>query len=206
MDIKRSLCASAGAAALLTLLYGTAAARGRPTVATDAFYVGTRLAPGAALLAGWDLDVYLSRDRAWSLGPGVSVAVLGSKAPAGAEQDLLVSVDVARLKIAVAEAGGAWRPHLFVGGGFAWVRMPEQVESGVTVSTGEGPDENATGERRFPELDEFLGIVSFGAGADLFSDGPWAFAFATISHVRLRDIERLPEVWTELVLGVRFGL
>lgn len=206
MDIKRLPVACACVAAIICLVPGPATARGRPTVATDGVYVGTRLAPGAALLAAWDLDVYLSRDRAWSLGPGVSIAVLGSKAPPGAEQDLLISVDVLRLKVAVAEAGGAWRPHFFVGGGFAWVRMPEQVESGITVSTGEGPDDTASGERRFPELDEFLGIVSFGAGADLFSDGPWAFSFGSISHVRLRDLDRLPEVWTELVLGVRFGL
>lgn len=195
---------------LLALALGlgpaVAEARDRPSVATDAFYVGTRLAPGAALLAGWDLDVYLSRDRAVSIGPGVSVAVLGPDSPAGTAQDILVAVDVARFKLQVNSAGDEWRPYFMVGGGFAWVCQPGDTEGSVTITIGEGPDDTATGARRYPARERFLGIVSFGAGADLFVGGPWALSAAVVTHVRAGDIARLPELWADLMLGIRFGL
>jgi hypothetical protein len=209
---RRASSPSLARASALALVVGLALgpaeveARERPSVATDAFYVGTRLSPGAALLAGWDLDVYLSRDRAISIGPGVSVAVLGPDTPAGTTQDILVAVDVARFKLQVNPAGEEWRPYFMVGGGFAWVRQPAQVEDGITVATGDGPDDTATGARRFPARERFLGIVSFGAGADLFVGGPWALSLAIFTHARAGDVERLPELWADLMLGIRFGL
>lgn len=205
MNVLPSIRAIA-ALVVLVIAPSTVWARDRPAVATDAFYIGTRVSPGAALLAGWDLDVYLSHDRALSLGPGVSVSVLGSEAPHGTKQDILVSVDVLRLKLQANTAGEEWRPYFMIGGGFSWVSLPAQSEEGVTVATGDGPDDTTTGTRRFPQLDQFLGIVSFGAGADLFVGGPWALTVAGITHVRVGDIERMPDLWVDLVLGIRFGL
>src|ERR1035437_5146746 len=88
----------------------TALADRRPTMATDAFYVGVRLDPGAALVFAWDLDVYLLRNRAISVGPGVSLSLLGSPATGGRTQDLLVAADVVRLKVGVNSPGHDWRP------------------------------------------------------------------------------------------------
>jgi len=189
----------------LALASGVAEARDKPSVATDAFYIGTRLSPGAALLAGWDLDVYLTRDRAISLGPGVSVSVLGPET-GGTTQDIMVAVDVARFKLQVNSAGEEWRPYFMVGGGFAWVRQPAATEGDVTISIGEGPDDTATGTRTFPARERFLGIVSFGAGADLFVGGPWALSLAAFTHARAGSIPRIPELWVDLVVGIRFGL
>lgn len=203
MDAARTL---ALVLVLLALSPGQAFARERPTVATDAFVIGTRLVPRAALLAGWDLDVYLTHDRALSLGPAVSVAVLGPSASGGAEQKLLVAVDVARLKIGVNEAGGEWRPYFMLGGGFSYVHLTEQADPDVTVRLALDGGTDATGERRYEEVKKFLGILSFGAGADLFVGGPWALTLAMTTHVRLGGLDRMPELWEELTAGIRFGL
>ena len=211
MDAHRDLLVAVSrtasfALALVLLAPGQGWARDRPTVATDAFMIGTRLSPGAALVAAWDLDVYLSRDRAVSLGPSVSVAVLGPAARNGAEQKLLIAVDVGRLKIGLNEAGGEWRPYLMFGGGFAYVHLPAQVDTGVEFTTPEAPGTIVTGDRHFGDLQKFLGILSFGAGTDLFVGGPWALTLAMTTHVRLGKTARVPEVWEELAAGIRFGL
>jgi hypothetical protein len=207
MDARRQVLVALPLLALLVgLAPATADARDRPTVATDGFYIGTRLAPGAALLAGWDLDVYLMRDRAVSVGPGVSVAVLGPHAPGGGRQDILLTVDVARLKLELNSAGEEWRPWVVVGGGFCWVRFPAQSDDGVTVATGPDPGDTATGARSYPKAEEFLGVFTFGAGADLFVGGPMALSLAALTHVRASALERLPELWVDLAVGIRFGL
>jgi hypothetical protein len=134
------------------------------------------------------------------------VAVLGPEADAGFTQEILVAVDVARFKLQVNSAGEEWRPYFMIGGGFAWVRLPERNEEGVTISTGGGPDDDVTGTRSFAKVERFLGIFSFGAGADVFVGGPWALTLAMFTHVRGGDVERVPELWADLMLGLRFGL
>lgn len=186
------------------LLPAAALARGRPGVASDAFYVGVRVAPGAAMNAAWDLDIYFDRDRAVSIGPGVSLAVLGSGEPAGAEQELLLSADIARLKIGLNESGGEWRPFLMIAGGFSYTRLPAQSEDIVVTSGGGSPMVTVT--RSFPALNEFAGIFTFGAGFELWSDGPWGLTFINQSHFHIGGDDRIPVVWTEFSIGVRFGL
>ncbi len=178
------------AACLAALLFSGDAHAREPRIASDAFYVGARIDPGVALLAGWDLDVYLSRDRSWSLGPGLMLSVLGTGERAGMEQDLMISADILRLKVQVNEAGGEWRPYLMVGGGFSYVQLPEQTEDEVT----------------FAELEKFTPMLTVGFGGDLFAGGSWGLAMLLATHFHLSGEERLPLAWAEVALGIRFGI
>lgn len=95
-----------------------------PRIASDGFYVGWRVEPGAALTLAYDLDIYLTRDRVLALGPAVAFSFLGtSGAEFGRRQDYLLTVDVMRLKVALRE-NGEFRPFLTVGGGFNYVHLP----------------------------------------------------------------------------------
>src|SRR3990172_12997653 len=93
MDRGRALSRLVLVAALAaSICVGVAPARadGPPRIASDAFWVGVRFGPDGALSAGYDLDVYLTDDRAVSLGPGATVSVLGKDAPFGQRQDFLL--------------------------------------------------------------------------------------------------------------------
>lgn len=206
MASMRARASRAWAAAFVgaaLLLAPAAASARRPAVATDAFYVGTRLAPGAALTGAWDLDVYLTRNRLLSVGPSVSLSVLADSEPAGQAIDLFVGVDVVRIKIGVNEPGGAFRPFFLLGGGFYYAQFPEE-RTQVRVAGADGMP--VTGEVVLPEDDEFGGLVTFGFGADLFIDGPWALTLVSQNRARASTQDRVPELSTELLVGVRFGL
>jgi hypothetical protein len=190
--------------AATVLLPSTAEADRRPRLASDAFYVGMRVEPGIALLAAWDLDIYLQRDRAVSLGPGVSVAVLGTEDNTdGHNQDFLLCADILRFKVGVNEAGGEWHPYFMLGIGFLYARLPAQ-EEGIRLTTGDPLPMEVT--RQHPVLEEFAGMLTFGAGADLFSDGPWGLALIWQNRYRLSGNSRIPDVWSELAIGIRFGI
>jgi hypothetical protein len=191
------LTAVAPIAALLSvaLLPSTAQADRRPRLASDAFYVGMRVDPGVGLLAAWDLDIYLQRDRALSLGPGISVAVLGTEtSEGGRDQDFLLCADILRFKVGVNEPGGGWHPYFMLGIGFLYARLPAQPETFPLFT------------HPHPALEEFAGLLTFGAGADLFADGPWALALIWQNRYRLSGTSRIPDVWSELALGIRFGI
>jgi hypothetical protein len=186
--------------AATVLLPSTAEADRRPRLASDAFYVGMRVDPGIGLLAAWDLDIYLQRDRAVSLGPGISVAVLGTEDDTGGRnQDFLLCADILRFKVGVNEPGGEWHPYFMLGIGFLYARLPAQVEP-----IGEAMGMPVT--RNHVELEEFAGMLTFGAGADLFSDGPWGLALIWQNRYRLSGNSRIPDVWSELAIGIRFGI
>jgi len=195
----RPIIQSLVAAVLLLVPVGAAQAR-QPRVASDAFYVGMRVEPGIALLAGWDLDVYLNSNRAVSIGPGVSVSVLGAGERAGMVQDLLVAADVLRLKVQVNDPGGEWRPYVLAGGGFTYARLPEQVVEGVTLSDG------TMGDQRLPSLNEYAPMMTLGFGADWFAGGTWGLALLLQTHFHLSGTERVPVVWSEIAAGIRFGI
>jgi hypothetical protein len=186
---------TAGALVLPSTFPSTAQADKRPRLASDAFYVGMRVDPGVALQAAWDLDIYLDHERSVSLGPGVSVAVLGTEQSRGRDQDFLLCADVLRFKVGVNEPGGAWHPYFMLGVGFLYARMPEQTWMLDEMTS-----------RSFPELEEFAGLMSFGAGADLFSEGPWGLALLWTTRFRLSGTSRLPDEWMELAIGIRFGI
>lgn len=176
----------------------------RPSIASDAFYVGMRVGPGVALVGAWDLDVYLSRSRAVSLGPGVSVALLGSEAQPGERQNVLVMGDVLRLKVQLNEAGGVWRPYFLVGGGAGFVWLRAEDNPSVTVTPPGGTP--VTGRIAYGEVSEFFPAMVAGMGADLYLTNHVALAFCALSRFRLTGTERLPDAWAEMNVGVRFGL
>ena len=199
----------AAALAALGSLSRAAPARAdrRPTLASDGFYVGARLDPGVAMLAGWDLDIYLSRSRMVSLGPGASLSVLGTAVSGGRQQDFLLTADVLRLKVGATTANGELRPFFLVGGGFSFVRLTDYVESNVTVTTpGEPAGVTHTGDQHYVRVEEFAPVVTVGAGTDLFTNGPIGITALLASHIRVVGSARMPDVWLDVAIGLRFGL
>lgn len=193
-------------AASLSLGAGRARADGgRPTVASDAFWVGVRFGPDAALLAGYDLDVYVTDDRALSIGPGATISVLGKNAAFGQAQDFQLVVDVVRFKVQLNEAGEDWRPYFFFGGGFDYVALRAATETVEVTPEGVMPMPVA-GAHVLPELREFQGIFSMGFGADLFTGGAWALTAMLNNHFRLSGTTRVPVVWLDFAIGLRFGI
>lgn len=192
--------------ALAALPFGPAAparADGAPRIASDAFWVGARFGPDGALLAGYDLDVYLTDDRAISLGPGATISVLGKDAPFGQRQDFLLVVDVLRFKVQLNEAGEEWRPYFFVGGGFDYVSLPAAHEPAEVTPEG---GMAVTGDHTVPDLREFQGIFSMGFGVDLFTGGAWALTAMLNNHFRIGGTDRVPVLWLDFAIGVRFGI
>lgn len=161
----------------------------RPTIVTDAFYLGARAEPGWALAFAWDADFYLSADRAVSLGPALSVAVLSNDAPSPRTPVVSVSVDAVRAKFGLNHPGGLFRPFALVGLGFAWTRFAQRIDAPAG------------------SLDEaFTGMVALGAGADLWSRGRWGITTQMLSRLRAFGSERVPTASFELGVGFRFGL
>ena len=177
----------------------------RPTVATDAFFIGARVDPGWALVGAWDLDVYLRRDRIASVGPAVSLAILGSGVPDGRQQDLLLAVDFLRLKIGPPVTGGEWRPFVTLGGGFVYARLPEQIATNVEI-TPAGGGTTVRGDRRYAAVEEFAPVITVGAGTDYFPNGPLGLTLQMLTRFHPTGDSRIPDAWFEIQLGVRFGL
>ena len=185
---------------------GVASARREPRVASDAFYVGGRFGPGSSLTATWDIDVYLSDDRQLSLGPGATIAVLGGDFPPGYQQDFQVAVDVLRFKVQVSNPGEETRPYFMLGGGFTYTHFPEEVvDLGSVIVDPDMPGMLVPVMRTLPEQDAFVGLMTAGLGLDLFF-GAWGLALLFETRFRIGDESRLPEVWADLSIGIRFGL
>lgn len=192
--------------AALSLAPSTAAADEFPTIASDGLFLGARLEPGAALLFGYDLDIYLTGDRFISLGPAVTFAFLDDNGvELGRRQDWLLTVDFLRLKVSLIGGEGEFRPYLFIGGGMTYASLPEQEteERDVLVLPDRTP---ATAVVRYPQTEDFGAQISAGAGLDVYLIDNLALSMGLAAHVRVTDQERLPQTWAELLLGVRFGL
>jgi hypothetical protein len=161
----------------------------RPTIVTDAFYVGARAEPGWALALAWDADFYLASDRAVSLGPGVSLTILSNDPPSSRTQSLSLAVDAVRAKVGLNPAGGLFRPFVLLGGGFAWTRFAQRIEAPAGA---------------FDEA--FTGLVTVGAGADVWSRGRWGVTTQLLTRLRAFGSERVPTASFEFGVGFRFGL
>ncbi len=179
-----------------------AAADSLPEIATDAFYIGVRIDPGSALTMGWDLDVYLDSERAFSIGPRVSLSVLGTTQDDGSTQELLFAADVMALKVGLNEPGGAFRPYLTFGAGFIYFDLPEQSVA-TTVTTDMGA--MVEGMRVLPQEDGFGGLLTMGAGTDIFVQRHWGLTFSLLTHIGLTETDRIPTAWAVLQMGIRFG-
>lgn len=186
---RRSLVslASLGLCALAPRVAG--ATDERPTLVSDAFYLGARAEPGWALAAGWDLDIYPTSDRAVSFGPGITVTALSTAAPSPRTQSVMVSVDALRLKVGLNHPGGFFRPFALVAGGFLWTRFEQRIEGPAG-----GFDES------------FAGLATVGAGADLWGRGRFGVTALLLTRLRAFGSDRLPAAWFECSVGFRFGL
>ena len=174
----------------LSLAPSLARADDRPTLVSDAFYVGARVEPGWALSLGWDVDIYPTSDRAVSFGPGISVTTLTSDpTPSPRAQDVMVSVDAVRFKIGLNHPGGLFRPFAVVGGGFSWTRFSQRITSPMGAHD-----------------EQFSGLFTVGAGADVWGRGRFGITTLLLTRVRATASDRLPSAWFELGVGFRFGL
>ena len=173
-----------------------------PRLATDGMYIGVRVIPDAALLAAWDLDVYILRNRRLSIGPAVSVALLGDgDMRMGQRRQELLLVGDARLKIQLNSPGGRWRPHAILGGGFSYFRVPSQ-----TVTLIEATEETEAVEAEFPTDNGFGGILTAGLGGDVFINRFLGVTFFGVAHFDVSSDTPLPLAWLEMAVGIRFGL
>jgi hypothetical protein len=146
------------------------------------------VAPGLALCGVIDLDLYLDRGRVLSLGPGLGVSLLGGDGGRpGQGQDLLLAVDVLRLKINVGNAGGRIRPVFYGGLGFSYASL------------------GAVPGAPFPTETDLSAMLTFGAGMDIFLGRNLALTALGQPHFHLHGSRRVPDVWAELVTGLRVG-
>ena len=193
---------------LLATLLGVspATAQSYPTTASDGLFVGVRAEPGAALSLAYDLDIYLTGDRVLSLGPAVSFSFLSdSGSDFGRRQDALLQLDFLRLKVGLAGGNSRFRPHLLVGGGMYYAWLPEQRSAPRDVFVLPS-GEPATAELRFESVEQFGAVLSLGAGLDVYLVDNFAIAIALVGHLRLSDEDRVPQFWSQALIGIRFGL
>ncbi len=173
-----------GVLVVISSLTSVAAAEG-PLYSSDGVYAGASVGSGVALVVGYDLDVYFSPARRFSLGPGFAATFFGAEAPDDQRQDYTLEVDPLRFKVQVGD-GAAVRPYGLVAAGFVYGRFP--AAGGLAAG------------------DAYAATMTIGAGADFWLEEHWALTTLLQSRLRLSAADRLPIVWLELAVGVRFGM
>jgi hypothetical protein len=171
---------------------------------THALFVGGRFDPGAAWLAGYDLEIELNTPCGFNLGPSLSVAFGGGDGGAG-RQDLLASLDFLRGRFLLDEhdcGSCGYRLQALLGAGMYFALNPA-VALPIEV-------ENANGElswvtQRSPEQWQLGAQITGGMSADWWFSRELGVTGLLAVHVRLDDYGRMPALWAEAGLGVRFG-
>lgn len=182
---------------VLTLLVAsTAAAQDRHST-THALWLGGRFDPGAAWNVGYDLEVELDTPCGFNLGPSVAVAFGGGDG--GAErQDLLVSLDLLRGRFLLDESSCGscgYRLQALLGAGGYLVINPALPDPSLGSKT----------NVLEPDAWRFGAQVTGGLSADWWMERTWGFTGLLAFHVRLDDWSRMPAIWAEAGLGLRFG-
>lgn len=183
----------------LSLLASPALAQRRST--THALWVGGRFEPGAALNVGYDLEVELGTSCGFNLGPSLSVAWLGSD---GGErrQDLLATLDLLRGRFLLDEhdcGSCGYRLQALLGAGGYFVTSPAFSTEDPKLPQVLRSTESA------PEVWRFGAQISGGLSADWWLSREVAATGLLVFHVRLDDFARMPAIWAEAGLGMRFG-
>lgn len=171
---------------------------------THALWVGGRFDPGAAWLAGYDLEIELGTPCGFNLGPSLSVAFGGGDGGA-ARQDVLASLDVLRGRFLLDEhdcGSCGYRLQALVGAGMYFVVSPA-----IALPV---PYVNDNGEASFllqqhAEDWRFGAQVTGGVSADWWFGREFGITGLLAFHVRLDDYGRMPAIWAEAGLGVRLG-
>lgn len=171
---------------------------------TEALLVGGRFDPGAAWLVAYDLEIELGTPCGFNLGPSASVA-FGGLDGSEQRQDLLAVLDVLRGRFVLDQhscGSCGYRLQALLGAGMYFVmhgaaELPRLYENdnGETVSVIE----------RFAEQWRFGAQVTGGMSADWWFSHEWALTGLLAFHVRLDDYARMPAIWAEAGLGIRFG-
>jgi hypothetical protein len=191
------------AALALVVVASPAAAQDRHDT-TEALYVGGRFDPGAAWLVGYDLEIELGTPCGFNLGPSASVA-FGGLDGNEQRQDLLATLDVLRGRFLLDEhhcGSCGYRLQALLGAGMYFAmhgaaEIPRAYvnDNGDTVPVLE----------RYTEEWRFGAQVSGGMSADWWFSSEWAITGVLAFHVRLDDYSRMPGIWAEAGLGIRFG-
>ncbi len=191
-------------AALASTLWVSEAHAQRRHDTTEALLVGGRFDPGAAWLVAYDLEIELHTPCGFNLGPAASVAFGGLDGDAQ-RQDLLASLDVLRGRFLLDEhhcGSCGYRLQALLGAGMYFVMHGAAELPRVYV--------NDNGDS-VPLLERFAAEWRFGAqltggmSADWWFSEEWAITGMLAFHVRLDDYARMPGIWAEASLGIRFG-
>jgi hypothetical protein len=184
---------------------GTAVAQAPPIRAvSDAIYLGARAEPGGAWSFAYDLDILVSdASTGISLGPSFSVSFAGqSGTDQGQRQEYLLACDFLRARISVVQWYGL-RIMALVGAGMTFVSLYEQASVPHTARLEDGTE--VVVSETFPSLFAPGALLTLGAGADWYWDANWGLAAYVVSHIRLDDQPRMPALWIEVGIGLRFG-
>lgn len=171
---------------------------------SDALYVGIRAEPGVAYLFAYDLDILVTDAQAGvSIGPSVSIAFGGeSSADLGRRQEYLIAADFLRARITLGQTYG-FRGMVLLGAGMYLVSLYEQATEPHPALL---PDGTTTSVREVHPSALLPGaLITGGVSADWYFDGHWGLAAYLVGHVRLDDQVRMPALWVEAGLGVRWG-
>ncbi len=198
----RAVLATSTLLALL-LLDGRALAQDRHDT-TEALLVGGRFDPGAAWLVAYDLEIELGTSCGFNLGPSASVA-FGGLDGGSQRQDVLASLDILRGRFLLDQhscGSCGYRLQALLGAGMYFAlhsaaEIPRIYENdnGETLSVIE----------RFAEEWRFGAQLTGGMSADWWFTHDWGITGMLAFHVRLDDYARMPGIWAEAGLGIRFG-
>ncbi len=186
-----------------TTLVSRASAQDRHDT-TEAVYFGGRFDPGAAWLVGYDLEIELGTPCGFNLGPSASVAFGGGDGGAQ-RQDLLATLDVLRARFLLDEhhcGSCGYRLQALVGAGM-YLAMHGATDVARTYVNDNG--DTIPVLERFSEEWRFGAQVSAGMSADWWFTREWALTGVLAFHVRLDDYARMPGIWAEAGIGIRFG-
>jgi len=171
---------------------------------TEALLIGGRFDPGAAWLVAYDLEIELGTPCGFNLGPSASVA-FGGLDGGPQRQDVLATLDVLRGRFLLDQhscGSCGYRLQALVGAGMyfamhgaAEIARVYENENHETIPVLE----------RFEQEWRFGAQVSAGMSADWWFTHDWGITGMLAFHVRLDDYARMPGIWAEAGLGIRFG-
>lgn len=192
--------------AVLAVLGAPAAAGAQQPIhaTSDAIYVGVRAEPGAAYLLAYDLDILVSdAETGISIGPSISVSFGGaSSTDLGRLQEWLVTADFLRARATVARAGG-FRLMALLGAGMYFVALEDQRTAPHLALLEDGTEVTVSEHHAWAFAPG--AVITGGLGADWYWSDQWGISAYAVGHLRLDEQPRMPALWLEIGLGVRFG-
>lgn len=189
----------------LALASSSASAQGNAIHATsDALYIGARAEPGGAWSFAYDLDILVTDPGSGvSLGPSLSVAFGGtSSTDLGRRQEYLLAADFLRVRVTIWQGYG-FRGMALAGAGMTLASLYEQASLPHDAQLADGTPVVVTDHH--PSALIPGAILTLGLGADWYWDAQWGVCAYLVGHIRLDEQSRIPALWVELGVGLRFG-